>query len=476
MSKGYDEKIKPEVIILSDLKNYDIKECEYEYEEEYEYNYEYKYYISWRMQLKKENENPNKSKEEIEREVKEEIKNNINLLKKENTKYYQIDDNKNKELEKIFNQIKLKVNFNSEPRILRNGKFYTISQGYFTMYSDKFYKKLFEIKFEENDKISSAIELDNNDIVFFSKEQLIIYRLTNEKYSLLQKIDENRTGYYLQMDYSGCTNFPKTYYPLLIKEISGNRFICVSNYGFKIYGLNEKNKYSVVLLKIYYDSIKKIYELDKDSFIFCSKIFYDASLGGPGYNEFVFDKIQLKEISQNEKNEKLNEIKERLNNNYYLDKLYEEQDKKNNEIEVKNLIESLKYSCNYNEFFEISTRGEHHYFSGEIILKNKYLLVGVDHNILLFDIYSGKQLKRYEILIEGTDNLYKQMAYIEKWNNDEFFMNIYSNIFLFRLTDENDLKIIANSYFKNINNVKKLDENNNIYYNDDNMKSVSIFY
>ena len=71
-----------------------------------------------------------------------------------NMKYYKIDDAINKELEKIFSQVKLKISFDSNPRILRDGKFYTISENCFTVYSDKFYNKLFEIKFEENTNIS----------------------------------------------------------------------------------------------------------------------------------------------------------------------------------------------------------------------------------------------------------------------------------------------------------------------------------
>ena len=60
------------------------------------------------------------------------------------------------------------------------------------------------------------------------------------------------------MSCSGCYVYPKTYEALYIKEISGNRFICVSNYGFKIFALNNKNEYSLVLIEIYHDSIKKI--------------------------------------------------------------------------------------------------------------------------------------------------------------------------------------------------------------------------
>ena len=157
----------------------------------------------------------------------------MNKLKKENIKYYQIDDAKNKELEQIFNKINLKIIFPSKARILRDGKFYTISKGCFTIYKEKFYNKLFEIKFGENVYIFSAIVLDNKDLVFFTVAQLIIYRLKDGKYSLFQKIKESRVGYEIQFSSSGYSEYLKTYRALYIKEISGNRFISVSNYGLK---------------------------------------------------------------------------------------------------------------------------------------------------------------------------------------------------------------------------------------------------
>ena len=157
----------------------------------------------------------------------------MNKLKKENIKYYQIDDAKNKELEQIFNKINLKIIFPSKARILRDGNFYTISKGCFTIYKEKFYNKLFEIKIRGSDKITSVIELDNKDIIFFKNEQLIIYRLKDGKYSLFQKIKESRVGYELQFLSSGCSGYPKDYRTLYIKEIYGNRFISVSNYGLK---------------------------------------------------------------------------------------------------------------------------------------------------------------------------------------------------------------------------------------------------
>jgi len=460
MYKGFDERIKSEVIVLSNLKNITSKS----YSE---------YYRSRNMEWEKEKENPNKSKEEIKAEINEEIKDKIKNLKKESIKFYQIDNKKNKELEQIFNQIKLKINFNSKPNILRDGKFYTISNGCCTIYNENLFNKLYEIKFEENINVTSAIQLDNKDLVFLTENQLIIYRLKNGKYILFQKIDENKAGYRSQNSYSGCFAYPKNYKAGFIKDISENRFICGSNYGFKIYSLNEKNEYSIVLLESYSEGQKIILELDKDNFIFCTKIECGDSLGGPAHNILVIDKIYLKTITKEEKEKKLNNFNQR---DYYNDNDYDlygprnpKPTKKITEENVKSVIGSLKYTFNANRFFEYSKYGSHHYFKGYTILKNKFLIIGIDNNILIFDILSGKQLKRYILLLEGENNWFISTANIKKWNNNndnEFLINCFGNIILFELTNNNELKIISQSYFKDIISLKRLDEKNNKFYDD----------
>ena len=129
----------------------------------------------------------------------------------------------------------------------------------------------------------------------------------------------------------------------------------------------------------------------------------------------------------------------------------------------------MKYTHIKQELLEYWVEGSHHYFRGNAILKNKYFIVGIDNNILIFDILSGKQLKRYELLINGGDNAYICNANIIKWNNNEdneFLINIKGNIVLFELTNDNDLKIIIQSFFQNINCLKKLNEKNNGFYDD----------
>ena len=224
---------KKETIILSDLPNIN------------RYTFS-KYYDTWKMRYEIEKEESKKSKQEIEAEIKKKILKNKEKLKNECLNIYDVDNKKSKEIESTFKQLKLKVYFKDEPKILRDGKFYTISQGCFIMYDDKLFNKLYEIKFDnDNNNKSTAIQLDNNDLVLLSGNQIFIFRLKDGKYSLLQKIEEDKRGFKLQYSYSGCEGYPKFYKVNFIKEISGNRFICVSNYGFKIYSLNEKNLYSI---------------------------------------------------------------------------------------------------------------------------------------------------------------------------------------------------------------------------------------
>ena len=487
MYEGFDPKVKSEVIVISGLNNYNLKGsyCCYNY---------------WNMLYNKKVENPKKSDKEIEAEIKGEIKISIDKLKEESIRrYYKIDNEKTKELVSIFKQIKLKVKFDSKIGILRDGKYYIIHKGYLFIYDNKLFNKLHIIKLENNYNYTSVIQLDNQDLILFSEYELNVYRLINNKFFIVQKIYDNRAGYETQ--YSGCVATPIIYRGQFIKEISDNRFILVCNYGYKIYSLNEKNEYSITLQEEYHMGLKKIIELDKNTFIFLSELECDDPLEVTAYNILNIDKIKLKEISNYEKNKKLNNIKKR---DYYKEEeLYlryfnfrnKKPAKKVSEEEIKNVIESLKYTHINQELLNYSIDESHHYFKGNAILKNKYLIVAIDNNILIFDISSCKQLKRYEILLYGEDNLYKCNINLKKWNNskdNQFLINLAGNIVLFELINEYELKIINQIYFKDIKNLKQFDEKYNKFYDDGKIEdlysggfcsgdknktfSVSIFY
>ena len=256
MNNDFYKNKKKETIILSNLSNLN----EYRFSENFN---------SWRLSYEKE--------------------------KNECLDLYDIDNKKSKELE------------------LRDGKLYTISQGYFIIYNNKLFNKLYEIKFDNynyNYKKTTAIQLDNNDLVLLSSNQIFIFRLKDGKYFLLQKIEEDKRGFKLQYSYFGCEGYPKSYKVNFIKEISGNRFICASIYGFKIYSLNEKNLYSIILLNKHYENIEMIHEISENKFIFFTKLYCGDSLDGLERNILLIDLIILKGITKDVINRKLQELTE----------------------------------------------------------------------------------------------------------------------------------------------------------------------
>jgi len=48
-----------------------------------------------------------------------------------------------------------------------------------------------------------------------------------------------------------------------LEKISENKFISISNYGHKIYYLNENKEYSLALMDVYTDRDLKIYEINE---------------------------------------------------------------------------------------------------------------------------------------------------------------------------------------------------------------------
>jgi len=268
MDERIDKQMNHEVIVLSDLKDIN-KNLIYDYFDQKARRYYYGLRPS-------EEEKPR-----TEEEKKKILEKKIKLKKKSLELYYKIDYQKSKELKSAFNQLTLKVKFDDTPYILRNGILYTLSKVGFIMYENKFFKKLLEIKFEPLINPISAIQLDNNDLVFAcsifdmnywnNKYELLIYRLKEKQYYLFQKIKEDGIGYsskYGNHGFCGNTVYKIEYKVDNLKAISGNRFICISNYGIKIYSLNENNEYSLILINEHLNNIKIIYELKDNKFIF----------------------------------------------------------------------------------------------------------------------------------------------------------------------------------------------------------------
>ena len=323
------------------------------------------------------------------------------------------------------------------------------------------------------------IELDNNDLILFIntnknknnwrfENEIHIYRLKDKNYCLDQKIKEDRNGYKIQESYSGCFVSSKQFNLLDIKKLSGNRFISISNYGFRIYSLNNNNQYSLILMDTHLEGINKICEINENKFIFCTIKHYGASMGGPGHDYLLIEKGNIIKIGEKELNERiigLNERKSILrygenNDNFDLEK-------------SKKLISSLKSESSFKSIFEYSTYGGSHNFSDYIIIKNKYFCILVDNYLLIFHLLDNDLTKRYTFLKNGEKNLYIGSKYnIRKWNNtnDNKFLLIFDDyIILFELNENYlngrnviNLKIIGNYNFPNSSSL--LTDEENMFY------------
>jgi hypothetical protein len=257
------------------------------------------------------------------------------------------------------------------------------------------------------------------------------------------------------------TNEPIEYSLFYIKGISRNRFFCVSNYGIQMYALNEKKEYELILVEPY-EKIDFIYEINENNFIFGLNLREVVGNGYCGnaktcYYDLFLNKIELKIIDK----------KERKSNNNNLDNL--------------KLKEKLKFSFISQTMFKsnfssplIYDIGVH--FSDFVILKNKYFIIMIRNSILIFNMETAQEIKRFEIKV-GCSQID-----IKKWDcpeNDEFILIARNNVYLFKLNEENSSKISLNilNYgnlpdlcIKNIKderiikNLKKINSQKNRFY------------
>ena len=496
MDKRILEHMNHEVIVLSDLKDIE-RDLIYDYFDQKPNGY----YFRW-----------NDSDEEKPRteEEKKEILEKKNKLKKKSLElYYKIDNQIIEELKSAFNQLTLKAKFDGKPKILREGILYTLSNSSFIMYDNKFFKKSLEIKFDPSILPISAIQLDNNDLVFACSilvknnwnrnYELLIYRLKEQKYHLFQKIKEDGFGYlskYGNDGFCGNTAYKIEYEVNNLKAISGYRFICISNYGIKIYSLNENNEYSLILINEHLNDIKIIHEIKDNKFIFCTQ----KSLNGTYWmdKEILIEMIELNKVTKKELDDKFIDLKKygyHLKSRYSKCFYFRNEKEEKNEInidELRKLLESLKLTCSFKEIIKYTENAADYYLSNYVILKKKYFIVMINNNIFIINLIDGKIIKRYEILIDsiihGKDSLfiYNYME-IQKWNNvedNEFVLFIDKNVILFEINkDENNIiniKILNYLYFPNIIDgqyIKKLSEKQNKFYsyNRESSHIISIF-
>ena len=151
-----------------------------------------------------------------------------------------------------------------------------------------------------------------------------------------RKYKPKKSNYYFFEDEE--KDMPIIYDLFYIKAISKNRFFCVSNYGFKIYALNEKNEYELVLLEPY-EKIDFIYEIDSYKFIFGLNLRTVEGYGFCGntyncYYKLLLNKIELKNIDKTEnKSEIFNDYEE-----------LEKNEKNNDNSDILKLKEKLKFT------------------------------------------------------------------------------------------------------------------------------------
>ena len=255
----------------------------------------------------------------------------------------------------------------------------------------------------------------------------------------------------------------------------------MNNYGFKIYGLNEKQEYCLISLNEYLEGIKIIHEINPNKFIFGTEEHSRNSYIGY-YNNIIFDEVELKEITKEEINKRITELDEDDREYFGFFYMSKPNNKNKGNEETIKLLESLKVSCNFKRILHYNS-GEYSNIIDHIILKNKYMIILMDRTLFVLDLSSGKILKKFEISILINNNLVNRiMMDIQKWNNQEdnnFILFLFRNIYLFELNDdENDikLKILNHSGFPelaNVLNIEKLTENENKFFSRD-KKTYSI--
>ncbi len=307
------------------------------------------------------------------------------------------------------------------------------------------------------------IEKEYRDYECEFNYEFLIYRLKNNNYFLFQKIKEDMTGYKIQFECRGCVGYPKTFCLKRIKKLSGNRFMSISNYGIKIYALNSNENYIVVLLDDHKMAIEDICEIEENNFIFRSSQYIRGEFSPQSYNYLKIEKVCLRNISTKEIISKQKDLEFDGYHREGIDKTEEQ------------ILSSLKLTSNFQLLMEYPNDDEEieknkkngfdYSFSDFVVLKKKYFLIMKDNILLMFDLSTRKQLKRYSIIEQENTNSDKTYYEIRKWNENEFFIKKDGNITLFNLDDskEIELQFIAYSFFPNLTNIIKMHDENRFY-------------
>ena len=249
-----------------------------------------------------------------------------------------------------------------------------------------------------------------------------------------------------------------------------------------MYALNEKKEYELILVEPY-EKIDFIYEIDENKFIFGLNLRSVKGFGWCGnsyscyYNLFL-NKIELKNIDK----------KENKSNNNNLDNL--------------KLKEKLKFSFISQTMFQANFSSDLEYdikdhFTDFVILRNKFFIIMIKFSIFIFNMETGKEIKRFEIKVDDfkiEDSYFFKDNYcryfktdIKKWDapeNNEFILLVNNNVILFKLNEENSSKISLNilnyGYFPQLlfknTNLKKINNQNNKFYGCKQYSNDILFY
>ena len=454
----------------------------------------------------------------LEQDEQQKLKNKNEDFSLDN--HYKIENKKKEELEKVFKEIKTKIklnykifrdNYNDKPKILPE-ILYNIKKEKnknvfkFIIYNEKNCSKLIEIEYTDSGYVLFVDKLDNKDLILLVEKEkdyeLLVYRFepgqkdAKKRYFLSQKIQETFNGFELEYKKKNSYYFNYeekgeliNYILYYIKGISRNRFFSISNYGLKMYSLNNEEKYELVLQKPY-QKVDFIYEINKNQFILGSNITTVEGFGFCGnaytyYYTVLLNKIELKNIDEIE-----NDLKQKSDN-------FNNDIKNNNDLNNLKVKEKLKFSFVSQNMFKFNSSSRLVYDSGIdlsdfVILKNKYFIITLNRIILIFDLEKGKEIKKYKINFKG----YYSKIDIKKWDcneNDEFILIVDNNVFLFKLIEDYSsiisLSILNYTYFPNlcvmkpknaynliIKKLKKINGVNNKYYSYNNDSNDILFY
>ena len=324
--------------------------------------------------------------------------------------------------------------------------------------------------------------LDNKDLIFVDHNgfnyELLVYRLMsgkkNEKkgYFLNQKIKETIEGFKIKYEYITPLNGPigqkvrgnPIFYVLFfIKVISRNRFFCISSYGCKLYALNEKKEYELVLLE-QYEQIDFICEIDTNKFIFGLNLVTQEGYGDMTNITFNYNLklniIELKTIdwinsilNQGKSNKEKNKDILDISNNQLTNN--DKDDDSLDNLDVLQFRKKLKYSFLFENMFEYKDYSPYIpnfgiNFSDFVTLKNKFFIIMIGEKIFIFNMETGKEIKRFKIIHEAEN----YNPDIKKWDceeNDQFIMIVNNNVILFKLNEEDSseisLNILSYAYF-----------------------------